>query len=223
MIKVLIRVFPILLLLSCGISSSSYIIGATVISSTDALFKFEINSDSNSFTLYSRYYIGYDYKKSYFPDDLSFSDVGGDSKDYVENLGFTVVSFTLNIDENEETVDILDEFPVSGTEIFIVEYDSSTTSNIIVSMNETYYLISNHEDESNRPFSHAIGIYSNVEGMAFLKSFENELEPDDSSILSIFIEFVIINTGISGDSGAIETVESLPVYVTKSLEIDVRN
>lgn len=216
MIKVLIRVFPILLLLSCGISSSSYIIGATVISSTDALFKFEINSDSNSFTLYSRYYIGYDYKKSYFPDDLSISDTSGDSEGYVEDLGFTVVSFTLNIDETDETID---EFLISGTEIFIVEYDS--TSNIIVSMNEIYYLISNHEDESNKLFSHIIGIYSDDEGRAFLKSFVSELDPDDSSISSIFIEFVIINTGISADSGAIETVESLPVYVTRSLEIGI--
>ncbi len=221
MIRVLIRVLPILLFLSCGIPSSNYIGGATIISSTEYIFSFKTNSNSTYFTLYSRYFIGDDNKKSHFTD-LSIADTSGDSEKYIEDLGFTIVSFIQDNDGTEETID---EFTVSGTETFNIEYDS--TSDLIVSMssldNEIYSLKSNHQSVLKKPFTHSIGIYTDTDGIDFLTSFEKDIdtEDEDVSLNTIFIEFVVINSGISGDSGALETVESIPVYITKPLEINL--
>lgn len=225
MIKNILRVVLLVFLFNCGIPSFDYIDGATLTSlSVDTRFKFRINLESSEYTtgfkLYSRYYIDGNSKKF---EDIDINDTSGDSENYLEDLGFTIVT----IIDKENPIEIgrlvITEFLVHKTTSYTVEYDSIDLTVLLSTStsNTVFNLLSNYKNMTE--FVHTIGDYSDTNtkfegfGKAFLDDFKENFVSDSSLLSNIRIEFAIINEGLSS---TLEHIESLPIYLS-SLNLQV--
>lgn len=198
--KLFIRLLFIAVFFSCGIPTYEYISGATVLSSSYSKLYFKINlGDSSivtSFLLYSRYYIEYVDSKEFEEPELI--DLPNGSISYLTNIGFTPVSF-----DDSET----DDYLISNTSNFSIE---DIPVSLISDDGESVGLISNYKNERGQVFSHYIGNFSDIEGSNFINEFQKSLDDDTIVINKIFIEFAIINKGLSSN---IEHIESVPIYL----------
>lgn len=225
MIKSILRILLLTLFVSCGIPSFEYIDEPTINSSDDSYFTFTISIDDDQyidgFKLYSRYFIETsDDTEDYF-DDVDITDTDNDTEDYLEDLGYTAVSFVIessfDTDNYEyEDMDTFTNFDVDSDIYFSVDYNADDYTVILSSDDETedYHLLSNYEYSSTE-YIHAIGNYSDDDGEEFLNNFEDT----DDLESTIYIEFVIFNTGTSS---SLESLESLPVYAT-AIELQINN
>lgn len=211
--KKISRILLLIILFSCGIPSYEYIEEPTVGYTSDSSFTFNVELDDdgyiNGFKLYARYFKSQSDDTSF--SDIEISDTNNDTEDYLEDLGYTLVSFVntsfystngvVDYDYLEDNGLIIDLFSVTSDISFTVSYNSNYSIPVVMTSDydsNTYTLISNYSS-----LIHTIGIYDDDNGEYFLDSFSDET--------NIYIEFAVFNTGLSS---SLESLESLPVYTT---------
>lgn len=211
--KKLSRILLLIILFSCGIPSYEYIEEPTVSDTSDSSFTFSVELDDdgyiNGFKLYARYFESQSDDTSF--DDIDISDTDNDTVEYLEDLGYTLVSLVntshystdgeVDYDDLEDSDYLIDLFSITSDISFTVSYNSTYTIPVVMTSDDdtnTYTLISNYSSSI-----HTIGIFDDDNGESFLDSFSDETY--------IYIEFAVFNTGLSS---SLESLESLPVYTT---------
>ncbi len=214
----------VIFLSSCGIPSFEYVEGAILLNSSSTRSEFKIDVEQskniNRFQLYARYYINSNESKKKEITDLALGDLTKDSEKYLFEKGFSMVKFTETIDSENQTYS--EDILINTTKIFQLLYDSSSDESLkLYDVNvpdKSYFLY--FVNQKNQNYSHLIGKYAvNENGHRFLEQFakDNNLSDKNSLNSTIYIEFAVVNRGISS---SLEALESIPVYIT-TLDIQI--
>ena len=210
MLKLYYQFLTIIFLTSCGLSSYEYIEGPTVNTDNSSFtIDFDTWQNTTGFLLYSRYYLSNSKVNSF--KDLTISDTKNDSEGYLEDLGFTLVTYSeYKTDDDFEgsSDDDTDVVSIIDNSTFTINYDSSGDPRFTLTSDSNgtiLYLKSNYM-WSDLLLIHNIGYYDDINGINFLSNINDNWTDVGNSI---FIEFAIISIGISSE---LIGIESIPVY-----------